>query len=464
MALLNPSERDRLLAQLTEQEQESLLTDWTFHARPKQLAPTGDWGCWNLRAGRGFGKTLVGSSWVAHRAAEKPRRIALVARTPADARDFMIEGPSGLVRRAPPAPPLPAHMIPVWQPSNRRLTWPNGSWATVFSDEEPDQLRGFSGDTAWLDEFAKFKHSREVWENLEFGMREASADYPRKLITSTPRPLPLLKQIEKDPHTITVIGSSDENKSNLDPRWFNDTLGKYRGTRIGRQEIEAEFLDDVVGALWSRQMVEDARVEVAPDLVRIVVAIDPAATSGGEAALTGISVCGQDSAGTAYILEDLSGRMSPNEWGRTAIHAYDRWKADRIVAESNQGGEMVSHVINTIRQNLPVRTVWASKGKQARAEPISALFEQRKVKIVGAFPELEDQMCEWQPLTGAASPDRLDAMVWALTDLMVYASDDMSFHIPQWNSQPRYIPGETSHTPQNPATVSMFGRNGRYPF
>lgn len=410
---------------------------------------------------------------------EFPHWLALVARNPAEARDYMIEGPGGILRNTAP------EVRPIYQPSIKRLTWPNGSWATIYSDEEPDQLRGFSGASAWLDELAKFAHAKEVWENLEFGMREATTDQPRILITTTPRGTgspggKQLQEIEKSRDTVIVVGSSDENKANLDPRWFAKTLDKYRGTRLGRQEIEASFINDVVGALWTRDMIEQCREEeLHADLVRIVVSIDPAASQGrgsitgtrkdqareseSDSNLTGIIVSGKSVNGVGYVLEDLSGRYSPDGWARAAIGAYDRWKADRIVAEANQGGDMVRRVIETVRPNLPITLVWASKSKQARAEPVAALYEQHKVVHVGAFPQLEDQLCEWQPLSGMPSPDRLDAMVWGLTDLLIDVVEDEigASSIPLWNTESRYIPGTTVQAQGNPALVSAFAGHQR---
>lgn len=475
LASLGEEGIQKWLDQQTPALMHELLWSWKFRARPKQMAPKGDWSVWNLRAGRGFGKTRTGSGWFHERAMEFPHWMALVARNPAEARDYMIEGPGGLLRNIAP------EERPAYMPSIKRLTWPNGSWATIYSDEEPDQLRGFSGATAWLDELAKFRHAREVWENLEFGMREVTIDRPRVLITTTPRGSgspggKVLQEIERDQHTVTVVGSSDENKDNLDPDWFKKTLDKYRGTRLGRQEIDASYINDVIGALWTRQMIEDSREEKAPDLIRVVVAIDPAVSHGRslskmdqarevetDSNLTGIVVAGKSINNIAYILEDLSGRLSPDMWARTAIEAYERHKADRIVAEANQGGEMVRLVIDTIRQNLPITLVWASKAKQARAEPVAALYEQSKVVHVGAFPEMEDQMCEWQPLSGMPSPDRLDAMVWALTDLMIDGIEDIPIPVPMWNSQPRYVPGTSALETANPATVSAFTARERFP-
>lgn len=341
--------------------------------------------------------------------------MALVAKTPADAREYMVEGPGGFLKNAPP------HAKPEYEPSKRRLTWPNGSWATIYSDEEPDQLRGFSGDTAWLDEFAKFKHAKETWDNLQFGMREASGDRPRRLITTTPRPMKLLRQIEAQNGTITVVGSSYENRANLDPTWFEETLSEYEGTRTGRQEIHAEILEEAEGALWTRALIEKYRDKLYPaDLKRVVVSIDPAVTSNEQSDETGIVVAGIGQDGRGYVLEDISGRYSPAEWAKLALQAYKRHQADRIVAEVNNGGDMVKHTLNTqARDNFSYKDVRASRGKQARAEPVAALYEQGKVSHIGGFDELEDQMVSWEPLGTERSPDRVDALVWALTDLMI---------------------------------------------
>lgn len=411
MSLLSAEDRRRALADLTDAEAEQLLYDWHFWARPKQLPPPGNWATWILRAGRGFGKTRTGSSWVHARAMEHPGRwIALVARTPADARDYMIEGPGGFLRNIHPAE------CPRYEPSKRRLTWPNGSWATIYSDEAPDQLRGFSGDTAWLDEFAKFSHSRECWDNLQFGMREVSGDRPRQLITTTPRPLKILTEIEASAHTVTVIGSSYENRANLDPIWLGQTLAAYEGTRLGRQEIHAEILDDNPNALWQRSWIERLRVVRHPALVRIVVGVDPPGGDDESAAYAGIVVAGVGQDGHGYVLDDCSQRGTPEQWGRAAVTAYHKHKADRLIAEINYGGAMVASTLRAVDAAVPVKVVTASRGKQLRAEPISALYESNRVHHVGTYPELEDQMCEWVP--GAKSPDRLDALVWALTELM----------------------------------------------
>jgi len=332
----------------------------------------------------------------------------------------MIEGPGGLLKNTPRSE------RPEYEPSKRRLTWPNGSWATIYSDGEPEQLRGFSGDTAWLDEFAKYRYPQAVWDNLQFGMREASVDMPRVLITTTPRPLALLRQIEAEPGSVVVTGSSYENRANLAPIWFERTIAKYEGTRFGRQEIYAEILGDVPGALWTRRNLDEYRVKEAPPLERVVVAVDPAATSTEDANETGIVVAGiapdQEGHKHGFTLDDWTVKGSPDVWGRKAVAAYHFYEADRIVAESNQGGEMVSHVIRSVDRNVPVTLVHASRGKYIRAEPVSAIYEQGRVHHVGTLAELEDQMVEFTPESAAdrskgVSPDRVDALVWAYTEL-----------------------------------------------
>lgn len=410
-------QRKSAVESLTNKQANDLLYDWEgFWARPKQLAPPGDWSTWIIRAGRGFGKTRSGSGWVQSRAMAFPGRwIALVARTPADARDYMIEGPGGILKNA-----RPEH-CPNYESSKKRLTWPNGSWSTIYSDEEPDQLRGFSGDTAWLDEFAKFKNAKAGWDNLQFGMREASTDRPRRLITTTPRPIKILTDLEALPSTRVVVGSSRENRKNLDPSWFNETLKAYEGTRVGRQEIEAEILTDVPGALWTLAGIDDNRVNRSVQLQRVVIGVDPSGTSGEDDTgdSIGIVAVGLGIDDNAYVLADHTCKLSPAGWGRRVVDTYHSFKADRIVAERNFGGAMVEHVVRTSDRSVAYRDVTASRGKIVRAEPIAALYEQGRVKHVGAFSELEDQLCKFTATgyLGKGSPDRVDALVWALTDL-----------------------------------------------
>jgi phage terminase large subunit-like protein len=365
-------------------------------------------------SGRGFGKTRSGSEFVnALARSGKVQLIALIGKTPADVRDTMIEvGESGILSTSPP------WFKPNYEPSKRRLTYPNGVIAIVYSGEEPDQLRGPQHGGAWLDELAKFKHPEETWDNLMFGLR--IGDNPQVVVTTTPRPIPTIKKIAADPTTVITRGHTLENKANLSPSYLKYILGKYEGTRLGRQELAGEILDDNPNALWKRQQIDDLRVTQCPELTRIVVGVDPEASSGENSAETGIIVAGiADFNGTlhGYVLSDASLRGTPNEWACAAVTAFHKFHADRIVAEVNQGGDMVESTIRTADGNVPVTKIHASRGKVTRAEPVSALYEQGRVHHVGAFPELEDQLCEWVP--GEKSPDRLDAMVHALTELML---------------------------------------------
>jgi phage terminase large subunit-like protein len=411
LALLPVSEREKILSNYSDSELAILFYDWNTWARPKQLPPKKEWYIWLLKAGRGFGKTRSGAGWVHERAIEQRREIAMIARTPADARDFMIEGPGGILRNTHP------ELRPLYEPSKRRLTWRStGSIALIYSDDEPEQLRGFSGDTAWADEFCKFKHPQETWDNLQFGMRETGGT-PKICITTTPKPMRILQIIKALPGCIEVIGTSYENKANLHPLWFKEVLARYEGTRLGRQEIYAEELTDNPDALWKRDNLDKNRVTQHPALVRVVVAVDPEAKNNPTSAETGIIVAGIGEDGHGYILDDLSLKSSPDEWAKMAITGYHKHNADRIIGESNNGGDMVEYTIRTIEKNIPFNQVHASRGKYIRAEPISALYEQNKIHHVGTFGDLEDQMCEWT--VGDKSPDRLDALVWALTELML---------------------------------------------
>jgi predicted phage terminase large subunit-like protein len=397
---------------------DALENSWPAVARPNQLRPPGDWWqIWLLLAGRGFGKTRTLAEWVCDQAASgQASRIALVAATAADARDVLVEGESGILAVAPP------WCRPIYEPSKRRLTWPNGVIATTFSAEEPDRLRGPQHDAAVCDELASWSHP-ETWDMLQFGLRLGRK--PRCLIATTPRPTRLLRELlAREGHDVVVTrGSSYDNKANLAPAFFAQIVKKYEGTRLGRQELNAELLEDTPGALWSQGLIDGTRISAAPELTRIVVAIDPAATSGEDADETGVVVVGQDKDGQGYVLADCSGRYTPIEWARIAISAYRTHHADRIVAERNNGGDMVEATLRMVDQNVPVTTVWASRGKVTRAEPISALYEQGRMHHVGTFPQLEDQMTnftsDFDREAAGYSPDRLDAMVWAATELLV---------------------------------------------
>jgi len=399
------------LARLTDQEAEEILYDWSLWARPQQRMPEADWQTWLILAGRGWGKTRVGAEAVRHKVETgQASRVALVAATSADARDVMVEGESGILAISPP------WNMPKYEPSKRRLTWPNGAIATTYSADEPNRLRGPQHDFAWADELAAWRFDRDAWDNLMFGLRLGND--PRSVVTTTPRPTPLIRELVKEPGTLLTRGSTYDNRANLAPAFFRRIIGKYEGTRLGRQELNAEILDDVVGALWTLKVIEEHRVTTAPELTRIVVAIDPAVSKGDESNETGIIVAGIAGNEHAYILEDLSIRGSPNEWAQAAVTAYRRYQADRIVAEVNQGGDMVESIIRGIDRNIPYEGVRATRGKAIRAEPVSALYERGRVHHVGVHAQLEDQMTNWTPASGEASPDRLDALVWAATSLM----------------------------------------------
>jgi phage terminase large subunit-like protein len=367
-------------------------------------------------AGRGFGKTRTGAEFVrAEIAAGRARRVALVAPTALDARNVMVEGESGLLAIAP------AYDRPLYEPSKHRLTWPNGAIAETFSADEPDRLRGPQHDLAWCDELAAWRHPA-AWDMLLFGLR-LGAD-PHVVVTTTPRPTKLLRALLADPKVAVTRGRTWENRANLAPAFLDQLVKRYEGTRLGRQELDGELLDDLPGALWTHGVIDAARLAAAPgELARIVVAIDPAVSAGDGADETGIIVAGRDSRGRGYVLADASGHMTSAEWARAAISAYRAHSADRIVGEINNGGDLVEATLRVVDPAVAFRAVHASRGKAARAEPVAALYEQGRVHHIGAFPALEDQMCALTlDFDGAASgwsPDRVDALVWALTDLFI---------------------------------------------
>lgn len=421
LATLHPYERRQVLSELSEPEAESLEYDWLFWARPGQLAPDGDWSIWLILSGRGFGKTRCGAEWVRQQVeGGHAKRIAIVAPTAADARKVIVEGESGILSISPP------WCRPVYQPSQRQLTWPSGAIATLYSAEEPERLRGPQHDAAYLDELAAWKYMRETWDMLQFGLRLGAR--PRQVVTTTPKPLSLLKEIISRHDAVVTRGSTSENAANLAPAFLRTIVDKYKGTRLGRQELEGELIEEAEGALWTRGMIENARLTKAPPpMKRVVIGVDPAVTAKEESNLTGIIGAGLGQDGRGYLLADGSGRYSPDGWARKAVALFDSLKADRFVAEGNQGGDMVRHTINSARPNAPVTIVHASRGKQARAEPIAALYEQNKISHCGVFPDLEDQQCTWEPLGDMPSPDRIDAMVWAFTALMLQGPATATF-------------------------------------
>jgi predicted phage terminase large subunit-like protein len=374
--------------------------------RDKQRPPDGNWLIWMIRAGRGFGKTFAGALWAIGQA-QTCARIAIVAATFGDGRDFCVEGETGIKTLLPDLD---------WNRSIGEMTFPNGAKGKLFSAEKPDSLRGPNNYAAWCDEFGKWKYQRETWQQLLFTLRKGES---KIAITTTPTPTKLIQEIENQPQTIVVRGSSKENLDNLSPAYIANVIEPFEGTRLGRQEIEGEILEDVEGALWQRSQIDALRVSQAPTFTRIVVAVDPAATSSEDANETGIIAASLGSDKHGYILDDATVRATPAHWAAQAIATFRKHGADRLVYETNQGGEMVLHTLKTAvgGDHIAMRGVHASRGKIARAEPIAALYEQGKVHHMGMFPALEDQLCSWVP--GDDSPDRLDALVWALTDLML---------------------------------------------
>jgi phage terminase large subunit-like protein len=407
---------------------ESIEFDWPSQARPEQLPPPGDWRTWLILSGRGWGKTRCGGEWVRSvMTGYTPlsrglyRHMALIGQTAADARDTMLgdgkapgEG-SGLLQVCP------KDFRPTYEPSKRRVTFPNGSICTLYNASEYDALRGPEHDGGWIDELAKFPYAQEVWDQYSFGLRRGKN--PKTLITSTPRPSRLLKTIMSDPSTFVTRGRTIDNVKNLSASFIDSIMGRYAGTRLGRQELEGEVLEDTPGALWTAASIDAARIarSVMPGLKRIVVGVDPSVSNNENSDECGIIVAGIDGSGHAYVLEDCSGRMSPDEWARTAVRAYWRWHADRLVAETNQGALLVESTIRMVDPNVSFRAVFACKGKYVRAEPCSAVYEQGRVHHVGSFPILEDQMCGFTAdlNRSSGSPDRVDSLVWCLTELMI---------------------------------------------
>ena len=375
-----------------------------------------DWTVWLRMAGRGEGKTWVGSNWSHEQARDMPGSVGhLVAPTASDVRNVMVVGlegehPSGILPTSPPG------FRPTYEPSKRKLTWPNGSTALLFSADEPERLRGPQCHWAWADEVAAWRYP-ESWDQLLFGLRMGRR--PRVVATTTPKPVRIIREILARPDVVVSRGRTADNRANLAPAFLTTVVAKYEGTRLGRQELEGELLEDMPGALWTRSRIEAGRVATAPEMRRLVVGIDPAASSNEGSDETGIILAGLGANGEGYVLADRSGRYPPIQWAQQALALYRDHGADRLVAEVNNGGEMVTQTLHTVLPGAPVKAVHASRGKRTRAEPISALYEQGRVHHVGAFPDLEDQMCTWVPDVTEDSPDRMDALVWALTELMI---------------------------------------------
>jgi len=399
--------------------QEQLRLAWLQTARQNQIPPDGGWSYWFLQAGRGFGKTRTGAEWLAWEMERQPdTRWAIVAPTYADARDTCVEGESGLLRC------LAHENIDDWKRSLGELILKNGSRAKLFAAEEPDRLRGPQHHGAWCDELSSWRYA-DAWDQLLFGLR--LGDSPRVLVSTTPKPNPLTRRLIMDPRTVITRGSTFDNADNLAASALETLKAKYEGTRLGRQELYAELLDDVPGALWTRGMIEKARHDPTrplPEMARVVIGVDPSGSDGETGDSQGIIAAGKGRDGRAYVIEDGSLRAGPDEWARRVKRLFDEHGADRIVAERNFGGEMVRRVIQTVGRNLPVTLVTASRGKIVRAEPVAALYEQGKVGHLRPLPELEDQMTNMtgDGYVGQGSPDRVDALVWAMTELMLAGS------------------------------------------
>ena len=410
-----------LLATLSPREISALAADFPVLSHAYQSPPPLDapWTTWLLIGGRGSGKTRTGAEWVKRVAlgippfaARAAGPIALIGETEHDVREVMVEGVSGV---------MAAHgraERPAWIPSRRRLEWPNGIVAQLFSAEDPDSLRGPQFAAAWLDELAKWKYAEEAFDMLQFGLR--LGDRPRQVVTTTPRPSALLKRLIADPRCVTTRARTRANAAFLAPAFLDAVVARYAGTRLGRQELDGEIIEERADALWSRALIEACRVAAAPPLARIVVAVDPPAAAGSRADACGLVACGIAEDRTAYVLADETvAGLKPAGWAARAIALWRRLEADALVVEVNQGGEMVRAVIAQADASVPVTAVHAHRGKYLRAEPVAALYAQGRVKHAGVFAALEDEMCDFgvDGLTSGRSPDRLDALVWAVSAL-----------------------------------------------
>jgi phage terminase large subunit-like protein len=414
-----------VLQQLDPKKAEELRYNYRFWARPEQVPPEeGEWNVFLALAGRGWGKTWAGAQWCREQVKLGKRRVMAVAATNADLERVLVKGESGFLSVCWVGDKTykGVHMgYPEWSPTKRTLTWANGATVTFYSSEEPDRLRGPQGDAAWLDELCAWNKDRETYDMLQFCLRLGK--HPRIFITTTPKPTRLLRDILKSPKTLTVRGSTFDNAANLASTYLEAVKTQYEGTRLGRQELYAEVLDEAAGALWNRSILETCEVEIddpiafSETLARVVVAVDPAVSANAESDMTGIVVAGMDINGVCYVLEDATERLSPEGWATKAVNLFHKYHADRLVYERNQGGDLVKYTLKTVDETIPLKAVHASRGKFARAEPVAALYERGKVKHLRGLDDLETQMTTWEPLGSIGSPDRLDAMVWAITEL-----------------------------------------------
>lgn len=433
LALLPNVERQKLLDELapTNEEKEVLLHSYKFLARPKQLLPLSmDYTNYIILAGRGFGKTWTGSQFIINLAMQSPVVLGVSNSTARDTRDINVEsGVSSILKQCPP------YFQGSYNPSKNLITFPNGSIVHTFSGEKPDSLRGFQFNYFWLDEFAKYKYPQEFYDQLMLCMRLPNTD-PKILITTTPRPIKALTSLINSPTNYVVRGSTYENKSNLSKIFIQEVERRYKGTRLGKQELNAEILTDTPGALWSYELLDTTRTTLDyTKLVKIIISVDPAVSTTNSSNQTGIIVAGIDEHNTGFVIDDHSGVYTPTEWATKVFELYDMYKANLVVGEVNNGGDLVESNIQTYakllkRPHLPFKKVYATRGKYLRAEPVSTLYTSGNIKHIGVFPELEDQMCTWVP--GETSPDRLDAMVWAFTELLIKTNETFESNIKLW--------------------------------
>jgi len=400
----------------------TLYSDWIRNiSRPEQVTPPGDWDVWLILAGRGWGKTLTGAMDALIYALKNPEsQVAVVTPTFGDIRRVAFGGVSGMLKHLP-RECLKSGRGQGYNASASEIRLYNGSKIMGFSATEPDRLRGPQFHRAWCDELAAWQYP-DTFDQLQFGLR--LGDKPQCVITTTPKPIPMIRDLAKRANICITRGSTFENAANLAPSALAMLEEKYSNTRLGRQELYAEIIDDIEGALWSHSIIEDQRVTEAPEMQRIVVSIDPAVTSGENSDETGIIISGRGVDNRYYVIDDISGRMSPDAWAQKAVNAYHEHDADKIVAEVNNGGDLVERLIRTVESGVPYKAIRSSRGKLLRAEPISALYEQGKVSHLGVFSELEQQMCGYTPET-AKSPDRLDALVFGITELSASSGQAM---------------------------------------
>lgn len=413
--------RQQAIRSLSREQTDFLNWDWRFWGRSSQFRPgtpgaaidRTDWRFWLCKCGRGWGKSKVGSETTREWAEDPKQRILIVGPTATDIRETMIEGPSGILSCYPP------NRKPQYEPSKHLITFQSGAIGITRSAEEPERLRGPQFTKFWFDELGACYFAQEAWDQIMFGFRLPTPDL-QGLVTTTPKPIDIIKTLVVNPRCVVTSGNSYENRANLSDEWYADVIEPYEGTRLGRQEIEGELLEDTPGALWTQAMIDQTRIAPrdVPPLIRVVVAIDPAVTASETSDETGIGAAGLAANGHVYVLEDVSCRETPGKWARTACKLLLKWDGDRIVGEVNNGGDLIEANLRTISADIPFRAVRATRGKMLRAEPVAAMHERGRIHFVGrGFAELEEQLTTYVPGISRKSPDRLDWFVWAVTDL-----------------------------------------------